>query len=33
MRIAAPAFIYALSLLKVSFINEEAPVIHRESTV
>jgi O-antigen ligase len=33
MRIAAPAFIYALSLLKVSFINEEAPVVHRESTV
>lgn len=33
MRIAAPAFIYALSLLKVSFVNEEAPVIRRESTV
>jgi O-antigen ligase len=28
MRIAAPAFIYALSLLKVSF--DDEPVIHRE---
>jgi hypothetical protein len=28
MRIAAPAFIYALSLLKVSF--DEEPTIHRE---
>jgi len=28
MRLAAPAFIYALSLLKVSF--DEEPTIHRE---
>ena len=33
MRLAAPAFIYALSLLKVSFTNEETPVVHRESAV
>lgn len=33
MRIAAPAFIYALSLLKVSFANEEMPVVHRKSAV
>jgi len=33
MRLAAPAFIYALSLLKVSFTNEETPVVHRESVV
>jgi hypothetical protein len=30
MRIAAPAFVYALSLLKVVVINEKEPVIHRE---
>ena len=30
MRIAAPAFIYALSLLKISF-DEEEPTVHRES--
>lgn len=30
MRIAAPAFVYALSLLKVVVINEEKPAIHRE---
>lgn len=29
MRLAAPAFVYALSLLKVSFYEEE-PTIHRE---
>jgi hypothetical protein len=28
MRIAAPAFIYALSLLKIKM--DETPVIHRE---
>lgn len=33
MRLAAPAFIYALSLLKVSFTNEETPFVHRESVV
>jgi len=30
MRMAAPAFVYALSLLKVVVINEKEPVIHRE---
>jgi len=30
MRIAAPAFMYSLSLLKVSLDEEEKPVIHRE---
>lgn len=30
MRLAAPAFIYALSLLKVVGINEKEPVIHRK---
>ena len=30
MRIAAPAFVYALSLLKVVVINEKEPLIHRE---
>lgn len=33
MRIAAPAFIYALSLLKVSFNVENEDTIHRESTI
>ena len=32
MRIAAPAFIYALSLLKVSFYEEE-PTLHREQII
>jgi hypothetical protein len=30
MRMAAPAFVYALSLLKVVVINEKEPLIHRE---
>ncbi|NJM79444.1 MAG: hypothetical protein HC854_07215 [Flavobacterium sp.] len=31
MRLAAPAFVYALSLLKVKFTNEnEKPTLHRE---
>lgn len=33
MRLAAPAFIYALSLLKVSFIDEKSNTISRQSTV
>jgi len=33
MRTAAPAFIYALSLLKVKFVDEETPVVHREPVV
>lgn len=33
MRTASPAFIYALSLLKVKFTDEEMPVVHREPTV
>ncbi len=33
MRLAAPAFIYALSLLKVSFLNEEKTPLPRQSTV
>lgn len=33
MRTAAPAFIYALSLLKVKIIDEETPVVHREPVV
>jgi len=30
MRLAAPAFIYALSLLNVYAIDDEEPVVHRE---
>lgn len=33
MRIAAPAFIYALSLLKVKFVDDETPVVHREPAI
>ena len=33
MRLAAPAFIYALSLLKVKFVDDETPVVHREPAV
>ena len=33
MRTAAPAFIYALSLLKVKFVDDETSVVHREPTV
>ena len=33
MRTAAPAFIYALSLLKVKFVDNETSVVHREPTV
>lgn len=33
MRTAAPAFIYALSLLKVKFVDDETPVVHREPAV
>ena len=33
MRLAAPAFVYALSLLKVSFIDEKSTPISRQSTV
>jgi O-antigen ligase len=33
MRIAAPAFVYALSLLKVTFNVENEDTIHRESTI
>lgn len=34
MRIAAPSFIYALSLLKINFLNEETTVtVHREPAV
>ena len=33
MRTAAPSFIYALSLLKVKFIDEETPLVHREPVI
>jgi hypothetical protein len=33
MRTAAPAFIYALSLLKVKFVDDETPVVHRKPAV
>jgi len=33
MRLSAPAFIYALSLLKVSFIDEKSNSLSRQSTV
>jgi O-antigen ligase len=33
MRTAAPAFIYALSLLKVKFVDDETPVVHREPAI
>lgn len=33
MRIAAPAFVYALALLNVTFPNEDKNPLHRESTV
>lgn len=33
MRLAAPAFVYALALLNVTFSNEEKNPLHRESTV
>jgi hypothetical protein len=33
MRTAAPAFIYALSLLKVKFVDEETPVVHRKPAI
>lgn len=33
MRLAAPAFIYALSLLKVKLTDEETPAVHRKSVV
>lgn len=33
MRTAAPAFVYALSLLKVKITDEETPIVHRESII
>jgi O-antigen ligase len=33
MRLAAPAFIYALSLLKVTFVDEKSNSLPRQSTV